>query len=77
MDLSALLPAADPSKVTEYTSPIPCLGFKIHTSDAHEYDCEYEHAPICEDCIVNGGNIDPRTGKRFAVRKQVKTPKSK
>jgi len=72
MDYSGLLAAAKPDKVTEYTSPIPCLGFKIHTPDVYEYDCKYAKAPSCEECVVNGGDIDPRTGKRF-IDKQLKS----
>lgn len=72
MDLFTLLVAAKPDKVTEYTSPIPCLGFEIHTPDIHEYDCKYAKAPCCEECVVNGGDIDPRTGKRF-IDKQLKS----
>lgn len=72
MDLSALLRAVNLDKVTEYTSPIPCLGFEIHTPDMHEYDCKYAKAPCCEKCVVNGGDIDPRAGKRF-IDKQPKS----
>lgn len=50
-------------------SPIPCKGYEINTPDAHEYDCGYDHAPECERCVVNGGPIDPRTGKRYRKKK--------
>jgi hypothetical protein len=51
-------------------SPIPCLGYEINTPDCHDYDCEYPHAGVfgCEDCVVNGGRFDPRTGKRYRKR---------
>jgi hypothetical protein len=47
--------------------PIPCLGRWSHTVDGSDFDCEYDHAGGfgCEDCIVNGGNLDPRTGRRW------------
>lgn len=49
-------------------SPIPCLGHWARTSDDDDYDCDYENSGGfgCEDCCVNGGRMDPRTGKRFA-----------
>jgi hypothetical protein len=48
-------------------SPIPCRGHWIHTQDGSDSDCGYEHSVGfgCEDCIVNGGRFDPRTGKRY------------
>jgi ribosomal protein L34E len=53
----------------------PCLG---HTSgnptDGYDYDCDYENAPDCENCLCNfyitGGSIDPRTGKQVKVFKE-------
>lgn len=47
--------------------PIPCLGHWSHTVDGSDFDCEYPHAGKfgCEDCIVNNGRYDPRTGKRY------------
>lgn len=53
--------------------PIPCLGYEINTPDAHEYDCQYEHAPACENCIVNGGRVDPRTGRLYRKPKKKET----
>lgn len=46
--------------------PIPCLGRWTHTTDGSDFDCDYKHAGKigCEDCIVNGGAFDPRTGRR-------------
>ncbi len=46
--------------------PVPCLGTSYDTDAGREFDCEYEHAGGfgCEDCIVNGGAMDPRTGKK-------------
>lgn len=49
-------------------SPIPCLGYEIHTPDAHEYDCRYRYSIECDECIVNGGDMDPRTGRRGGRR---------
>ena len=45
--------------------PIPCLGFQNNGPDNYDYDCEYYPGFFCEDCILNGGNYDPRTGKKF------------
>lgn len=45
---------------------IPCRGRKIETVDwGVDYDCDYEHSGSfgCEDCLVNGGRYDPRTGR--------------
>lgn len=60
--------------VTPETSPIPCKGYEINTPDAHEFDCAYEHAGKfgCEDCVVNGGRFDPRTGRAYRKRKAKK-----
>jgi hypothetical protein len=46
--------------------PIPCLGRWTHTTDGSDFDCDYPKAGKigCEDCIVNGGAFDPRTGRR-------------
>ena len=48
-------------------SPIPCLGHREESYlEPSDYTCDYRHGEIdCGDCIVNGGRIDPRTGKRF------------
>jgi hypothetical protein len=47
-------------------TPISCAGYWTHNMDGSEFDCEYEHAGevLCENCVVNGGRMDPRTGKR-------------
>ena len=41
---------------------IPCLGYWSHTINGSDFDCEYEHAGHfgCEDCVVNGGDMNPR-----------------
>lgn len=67
MNLNQLLKKSLPE-----TSPIPCKGYEINTPDQHEFDCRYKYAGhiICEDCIVNGGRMDPRTGKRYVKRKK-------
>lgn len=39
---------------------VPCLGHHIHSVNGDDFDCDYEHAPtFCEDCVVNGGKVDP------------------
>ena len=47
---------------------IPCKGTRDYWG---EYDCGYEHAGNipCDECLVNGGPMDPRTGKRSRKRK--------
>jgi hypothetical protein len=40
--------------------PIPCKGVAIDNIDGGYYDCEYPFPTHCEDCIVNGGDVDPR-----------------
>ena len=50
-------------------SPVPCKGYVTHTPDASEYDCDYATGIACDDCIVNGGKLDPRTGKAYRKRK--------
>jgi len=42
---------------------IPCLGEWYHSTEGSEYDCNYTDPPTCEDCFVNGGNVDPRDGQ--------------
>ena len=46
--------------------PIPCAGRWYYSINGDDFDCEYPHAGEfgCEDCIVNGGPYDPRTGRR-------------
>jgi len=48
-------------------SPIPCKGTRESTTDGVEYDCDYEHAGDvdCQQCICGGGDLDPRTGKKY------------
>jgi len=50
--------------------PIPCLGSWTDTTNGRDFDCDYPHAGKigCESCIVNGGPMDPRTGKRARSR---------
>jgi hypothetical protein len=56
----------------EKPSLIPCKGEWIHTVDGSDFDCSYKHSGEfgCEDCVVNGGHMDPRTGKRFARQRR-------
>ncbi len=59
-------------------SPIPCKGYHISTPDVYDFDCEYAHAGAfgCEDCVVNGGPYDPRTGKKYYKPKKKKARKA-
>ena len=52
-------------------SPIPCKGIQTPGVYGNDYDCNYTHAGsiACESCIVNGGEYDPRTGKKYYKRK--------
>ncbi len=49
-----------------------CLGRWFWTDAGQEFDCDYEYAPSCEECIVNyektGGRINPATGKKYKIR---------
>jgi len=31
----------------------------------NDYDCGYGSGISCENCVCNGGNIDPRTNEKF------------
>jgi len=45
---------------------IQCLGYKSgNPFDGFDYDCEYENASEFgyEDCICNGGDMSPISGK--------------
>jgi len=48
---------------------IKCLGY--HTKSTpdcpSEFECGYENSSgfCCEDCICNGGDMSPQTGKLF------------
>jgi hypothetical protein len=68
-DLAAYARGTTAPPLRKSPSPIPCRGYESHTPDGHEYDCSYEHPPACEDCVVNAGRIDPRTGKRYRKAK--------
>jgi hypothetical protein len=60
-------------------SPIPCLGITISTMDGTDYDCQYAEAGGfgCEDCIVNEGRMDPRTGREYNARSIAKRKNKK
>lgn len=46
--------------------PIPCKLVTYNSIDyGYDYSCEYEPDFFCDDCIVNGGPMDPRTNKRW------------
>lgn len=42
-----------------------CKGMKYDTMNGQEFDCEYELSGngTCDNCLVNGGKFDPRTGQ--------------
>lgn len=49
--------------------PLKCLCYSTgNPIDGYESECEYEKPPDCDNCICNGGQIDPRTGKRANIR---------
>ena len=51
-------------------SPIPCAGREEgNPLDGYDWTCDYAHADKvdCDACIVNGGRMDPRTGKRWTL----------
>lgn len=52
---------------SDTSPPIPCLGEWFHSVDGQYFDCRYDYAGTfgCEDCIVNDGKIDPRTGRKI------------
>lgn len=53
-----------------------CLLEKIETINGIEYDCGYENAPTCDECIYGiistygGLGINPETGKKKYVKKE-------
>ena len=44
-----------------------CRGHWIHSVNGDDFDCDHENvgAFCCGDCIINGGEYSPQTGKRF------------
>ena len=58
-------------KMKDSKPTIPCAGYCRHTWEEDDWDCAYKYAGeiTCDDCIANGadgGDMDPRTGKKFA-----------
>jgi hypothetical protein len=41
-------------------SDVPCLGSWHHGMDGSDFDCDYWPDFGCEECVVNGGDRDPR-----------------
>ena len=41
-------------------SDVPCLGSWHHGIDGDDFECDYFPAFGCEECVVNGGDRDPR-----------------
>ena len=51
---------------------IPCKGhLSGNPIDGYDYDCDYEKSGeiTCDNCICNGGSMNPITGKRVYKRK--------
>lgn len=47
---------------------ITCKGYRAgNPAVGYDFDCEYEHAGeiTCDQCLCNGGDMSPVTGKRF------------
>jgi len=45
---------------------IICKGYKSgNPCDGEEYECGYDTEIDCGDCICNGGDMSPQTGKKF------------
>ena len=65
----AIVAKAGGDKPKGKPSPIPCLGTRDYWG---EFDCDYDNAGSigCDDCVVNGGAMDPRTGKRYRKGKK-------
>lgn len=54
--------------------PFPCAGYSCGEGGVEfEFDCDYPYAGKvdCSDCVLNGGQRDPRTGKRYVERRKV------
>ena len=55
-------------------SPPPCVGYLDYFS---HFCCECAHGATCENCLSNwydtGGLYDPRSGKKWDVKKARKT----
>jgi hypothetical protein len=51
-----------PKKKRRKRIPI-CLGtWSVPTTDGQEFECGYGVGFTCEQCKVNGGDLDPRDG---------------
>lgn len=45
---------------------IVCQGREVnYACCCSEFICDYENAPDCNQCIIQGGSISPQTGKKF------------
>ena len=51
-----------PNKLNPDAYSIPCKGYEVSNIDGGYSDCGYGTGIFCEDCLVTGGNCDPRTG---------------
>lgn len=56
---------------------IPCLGRSYRTDCGEEFDCDYPQSGdiSCENCVCNGGKLDPRIGIIFEEEKKTKKTK--
>lgn len=57
--------------------PFPCAGYSCGERGV-EFDCDYPYAGKvdCSDCVLNGGQRDPRTGKRYVERRKIAKEKT-
>ena len=59
-----VLASKSPPKRKRVYKPVPCGLRRIDSIDyGTDYDCDYGGGMDCDACIINGGHIDPRTGK--------------
>jgi hypothetical protein len=46
-----------------------CLGYHTYSPNGDGFDCDYEYAEDCGDCLANflqwGGTFNPETGKKM------------
>lgn len=50
---------------------VPCLGHQSgNPLDGYDYDCDYENSAEfgCDQCICNGGDMSPISGKPLAEK---------
>lgn len=48
-------------EIKEQKDAPPCLGETVcYGADGNEFECGYEVEFSCDDCLCNGGYLDPR-----------------